>query len=195
MPETALNGGWAAEEGERAASDTRGDPVERAVRDHARLVYRVAHAVLRNRQDAEDATQEVFLKVLRLRRDLEGVRDARTWLARIAFRVALDRRPRRRHLSLDDSALSADVASLGAGGAGADELASSRQVQALLEASVAALPEELRAVVQLSTLEELSSPEVAGLLGIPEGTVRTRLMRARLALREALSAALGARHA
>ena len=68
----------------------------------ARLVYRVAWAILRNHHDAEDVTQEVFLRVLRLRRELEGVRDPKTWLARIAYRVALDRRPRAVQVSLDD---------------------------------------------------------------------------------------------
>lgn len=189
-----MSGEWASGDDRPAEADSPDAAVERAVRDHARLVYRIAHAVLRNPQDAEDATQEVFLKVLRLRRGLDGVRDARTWLARIAFRVAVDRRPRRGHLSLHDAALDADLAALRSAGAGADELAASRQVQALLEERIAALPADLRSVLQLSTLGELSSPEVASLLGIPEGTVRTRLMRARQLLRKALSAALGSRH-
>ena len=154
----------------------------------------MAEAILRDHHDAEDVTQEVFLRVLRLRREMEGVKSPKTWLARIAFRVALDRRPRRGRLSLDDESLAADVASLRAAGAGADELAASKQVQELLGRAVAALPPDLRHAVQLSTLEELNSAEISALLGIPEGTVRTRLMRARALLREALAPALGARH-
>ncbi len=168
--------------------------VERAAREHSRLVYRVAWAILRNHHDAEDVTQEVFLRVLKLRRELEGVRDPKTWLARIAFRVALDRRPRTVQVSLDDEVVAPDAASLRAAGAGADELAASSQVQALLGRAISALPPDLRSAVQLSTLEELNSAEVSALLGIPQGTVRTRLMRARALLREALSPALGVRH-
>lgn len=178
-----------------AADAAEGDSaVERAAREHSRLVYKVAWAILRNHHDAEDVTQECFLRVLRLRRELEGVRDPKTWLARIAYRVALDRRPRAAQVSLDEEVAAPDVAALRAAGAGADELAASSQVQALLGRAISALPPDLRHAVQLSTLEELNSAEISTLLGVPEGTVRTRLMRARGLLREALSPALGARH-
>ena len=191
---TILSEGWTSP-GPVPAEELAGDPViERAVREHSRLVYRVAWAVLRNHHDAEDVTQEVFLRVLRLRRELEGVRSPITWLARIAFRVALDRRPSRARVSIDDEVLAPDVASLRASGAGPDELAASGQIQALLEKAIASLPDDLRLAVQLSTLEELNSSEIAVLLGIPDGTVRTRLMRARGLLRQTLAPALGASH-
>ena len=190
--ETAVSEGWTL----RDAGEAAGDAVlERAVRDHSRVVYRVAYAILRNHHDAEDATQEAFLRVLRLRRELEGVRDAKTWLARVAYRVAVDRRPRAGHVSLDDETTPSGATVLAAPGEAVDEAAASRQVRALLSRAIAALPADLRHAVQLSTLEELSSSEVAALLGIPEGTVRTRLMRARRLLKEALSPVLGVRHA
>lgn len=189
LREDLLSGSWVASETRPAAAGD--EAVEQAVREYGRLVYSVAYAVLRNPQDAEDAAQEAFLRVLRLKRDLEGVRSPRTWLARIAFRVALDRRPRTLTVSLDDDGT---VESLRDPSAGVDELAASRQVQALLEREIAALPAGLRHAVQLSALEELSSSEIANVLGIPEGTVRTRLMRARRLLRDALSAALGRSH-
>jgi RNA polymerase sigma-70 factor (ECF subfamily) len=191
---TILSEGWASRGTTRADGNVADAAVERAVREHSRLVYRVAFAVLRNHHDAEDVTQEVFLRVLRLRRELDGVKSPKTWLSRIAFRVALDRRPRRPQLSLDDEASGAAVAPLHASGAGADELASSSQIQALLGKAIAGLPDDLRHVVQLSTVEELNSAEIATLLDVPEGTVRTRLMRARKALREALTPILGAHH-
>ena len=161
--------------------------MERAVREHAGLVYRVARAVLRNHHDAEDAAQEVFLRVLRLRRGLEGVENTETWFARVAFRVALDRRARPGLLSLED----ARAEGLKSGEAAADDVAADRQVRALVAEKVAALPGDLRHAVRLSTVADLSSPEIAELLGIPEGTVRTRLMRARRILRLSLAAALG----
>lgn len=175
---------------ESRSPDGADEIVERAVREHAALVYRVARAVLRDHHDAEDAAQEVFLRVLRLRRGLEGVRNERTWLARVAFRVALDRRARPRHVSLDDAAASRAVETLPAPEAAADEVAAGRQVRALVAEKVAALPGDLRHAVKLSTVAGLTSPEIAEVLGIPEGTVRTRLMRARRMLRVALAAAL-----
>jgi len=64
------------------------DALEMAVREHAQLVYRVAYSVLRNHHDAEDATQETFMRVVRYKRKLEGIQDSRTWLARIAWRCS-----------------------------------------------------------------------------------------------------------
>ena len=163
------------------------EAMERAVREHAALVYRVARAVLRDHHDAEDAAQEVFLRVLRLRRGLQGVENTRTWLARIAFRVALDRRRRPGLLSLDD--------------AGADGLRRPMPRRTTLPRTGRCAPSwrrrwpsfraDLRHAVRLSTVADLSSPEIARVLGIPEGTVRTRLMRARRILRVALAAAVG----
>ena len=75
------------------------------VREHSRLVYRIAYAVLRSHHDAEDATQETFMRVLRYNSKLAEVNDPKTWLARIAWRVALDRskqRGRASEVSLDD---------------------------------------------------------------------------------------------
>src|SRR2546430_369780 len=66
------------------------DVLEAMVREHARLVFRVAYSVLRNHHDAEDATQETFVRVLRYGRKLGEMRDPKTWLARIAWRGAVD---------------------------------------------------------------------------------------------------------
>ncbi len=66
--------------------------LEMAVREHARLVYRIAYSVLRNPADAEDATQEVFLRALRYEKKIARILDQKAWLARIAWRVAVERR-------------------------------------------------------------------------------------------------------
>ena len=79
--------------------------LEALVRQHSRLVYRIAYAVLRRHHDAEDATQETFMRVLRYSSKLAAVEDPKTWLARIAWRVAVDRskqRGRKREIPLDD---------------------------------------------------------------------------------------------
>jgi RNA polymerase sigma factor (sigma-70 family) len=75
-----------------ASDQELGHKLEAVVRQHARLVYQVAYLLLRNHHDAEDAPQETFLRVWRYRKRLPEARDLKAWLARIAWRVALDRR-------------------------------------------------------------------------------------------------------
>src|SRR5580693_7127858 len=75
-----------------ALAQQEDDLLETAVREHARLVYRIAYSVLRNPADAEDATQEIFLRVLRYGKKMSGIDDQKAWLARIAWRVAVERR-------------------------------------------------------------------------------------------------------
>src|SRR2546429_8914693 len=66
--------------------------IEAAVREHAQLVFRICYAVVRNHHDAEDATQEVFLRVWRNASRLEEIEDLRSWIARIAWNVSIDRK-------------------------------------------------------------------------------------------------------
>lgn len=162
--------------------------LEEAVLAHSRLVFRVAYSVLRSREDAEDATQEVFLRVLRFRTRLPEVRDQPAWLARIAWRVATDRVGRRLTVPIDDDGPGPRLQS---GEASAEEAAAASQARRLLERAVAGLPASLRQPLVLSTVEELTSAQVGAVLGLPEGTVRTRLMRARRRLKETLARHLG----
>jgi RNA polymerase sigma-70 factor (ECF subfamily) len=166
--------------------------LELAVRQHARLVYRVAYSVLRNHHDAEDATQETFVRVLRYRRKLAGVRDPRTWLARIAWRVAVERRPRRSEIALDDVAEA--VEKVRASVAGADDMVMSAEMKNFLQALIAALPAKLRDPLTLSTVEEMSPTDIAEVLGLKEAAVRSRLFRARQILREKLTSLLEGKH-
>lgn len=166
------------------------DALEAAVREHARLLYRVAYSVLRNHHDAEDATQEAFVKVLRYGQKLTRVRDPRTWLARIAWRVAIDRRKKRPELALDDVSVCELPSSLIA----ADQMAINSEITALLERLIVALPRQLRDAVLLATVEEMSPADMAEVLEIPESAVRSRLFRAREILREKLSAILAKKH-
>ena len=158
------------------------------VREHSRLVYRIAYAVLRRHHDAEDATQETFLRVLRYQSKLAAVEDPKTWLARIAWRVAVDRgkqHGRTREIPLDDpDKPSAEVAS---SETPADETVHGIQVGAALERLIAALPGKLRESLILSTIEEMSPREVAVTLGINEAAVRSRVFRARQILKEKLA--------
>jgi len=168
------------------------DELEALVREHASLVYRVAYAALRNRAEAEDAAQETFVRVLRHRQQLPQVRDQRAWLARIAWRVALDRRRRAPEVPLEEAARA--VRELRAAGASAEQLAADAQMLALLERLIASLPRDLREALTLSTVEEMSAAEVAAALDIPEASVRTRVYRARQLLREKLAGVLEGKH-
>lgn len=167
---------------------TNEDALEAAVREHARLVYRIAYSVSRNHHDAEDATQETFMRVLRYRRKLEGLDDPKTWIARIAWRVAVEHAKKRPVVSMSDKGAVDAVAELRASGETAEEAAANNQMSLILELLIAALPEPLRDAMRLSTVQELSPAEIAEVLGTSEASVRSRLFRARQILKEKLKA-------
>ena len=161
--------------------------LEGMVREHARMVYRIAYAVLRRHHDAEDATQETFMRVLRYHSRLAAVENTKTWLARIAWRVAVGRSKRHarmQEIPLEDPEKPLEVA---ASNTPADETVNAAQISARLEKLIAALPSKLREPLMLSTLEEMSPREVAVTLGINEAAVRSRVFRARQILKEKLT--------
>jgi RNA polymerase sigma-70 factor (ECF subfamily) len=184
--EAILSG--AATAGSSEFERSRGATLEGLVREHSRLVYRIAYAVLRRHHDAEDATQETFLRVLRYSSKLAAVEDPKTWLARIAWRVAVDRSKRRswqREIPLEDP--EKPIAEVASADAPADQTLHGAQVSAVLEKLISALPEKLRQPLILSTIEEMSPREVAATLGINEAAVRSRVFRARQILKEKLA--------
>jgi RNA polymerase sigma-70 factor, ECF subfamily len=171
--------------------------VETLVADYSRMVFRIAYSILRNHHDAEDATQECFLRVWRHKERLQGVQNAKTWLARIAWTTALDkRRSGRKMLSLDDGDPGTELLdSLSDSTPAADEQLVERQKQQLLQRLIGGLPDDLGQTLELSTVQELNSTEIAEVMKIPEGSVRTRLFRARKQLKEKLAVLLeGKRH-
>jgi RNA polymerase sigma-70 factor (ECF subfamily) len=148
------------------------------VSQYAGTLYRVAYSVLRNSADAEDAVQEAFVRVLRHRDSLAEVRDQRVWLIRIVWNVVLDRKRRMKtRPETDDVAELARV--LPAGGLTAEERVAAAQHHARVLACVEQLPAKERQVLMLSAFEELTSVEIAAVLGITESSVRSRLFRAR----------------
>jgi len=169
--------------------------VETLVASYARMVFRIAYSVLRNHHDAEDAAQECFLRVLKHRERLHKIRNPKTWLARVAWTAALDKRRAARSMaSLQDDALGEPIMDTLADPApSADEQLARRQMQRLLERLIAGLPDALRLPLELSTVQELNSAEIGEVMDIPEASVRTRLYRARTQLKEKLAAALEAK--
>jgi RNA polymerase sigma-70 factor, ECF subfamily len=155
------------------------------VDQYASTLYRVAFSVLRNQQDAEDAVQEAFLRVLRHRETLGEIRDHRVWLVRIVWNIVLDRKRRAKtRPETDDIADLARV--LPAMGLSAEQRASALQHHARVLGCVEKLPAREREVMLLSAFEELSSVEIAAVLGVTESSVRSRLFRARNLLAELL---------
>jgi RNA polymerase sigma-70 factor (ECF subfamily) len=159
----------------------RDERFEEMVERQARFMFQVAFGLLRNRQDAEDAVQEAFLKLYRGEAWLR-MENEKGFLARTVWRVALDHLPK--------AARMVDVAEmqLAAGGDSPEQSAVGGDERAVLKRLIDGLPEELRQPLVLSSVEEMTSREVAEAMGIPEGTVRTRMMRARTELRRRFAA-------
>lgn len=154
------------------------------VQRQSRFAFRVAYAVLLNAHDAEDAVQETFMKLYR-NGGWQKAENERAFLARAAWRVAVDHR-RSAHTAetVTDAEPQVDPASAQPG---PEQALVAANQHALVHAMIDALPEELRLPLVLSASEEFNSREIARILGIPEGTVRTRLQRARHVLREKLA--------
>ncbi len=154
------------------------------VQRQSRFVFRVAYAVLLNAHDAEDAVQETFLKLYR-KNGWQKAENEKAFLARVTWRVAVDRRRVAGPVeSIRNSDANIDPAS---SQPGPEQTAVAANQHALVHAMIDALPEELRLPLVLSAWEELNSREIAAILHIPEGTVRTRLQRARQTLRQRLA--------
>lgn len=158
---------------------TRADEFTALVRRQSRFVFRVAYSILRNVQDSDDVVQETFLKLYRSRA-WERMADEKAFLARVAWRTALNQlrqAPRNRPGGMTAS-----------GSQDPEQAAIASDWNAAVCRLIDALPEELRQPLALASLEELNSREIAKVMGIPEGTVRTRLMRARQILKQKLNA-------
>ena len=147
------------------------------VERQARFVFRVAYSVLRNTHGAEDVVQETFLRLYRTG-GWDAAVNERAYLARVAWRIAVDHLRRQRHEPL--------CPDWPAGGESPEGAAVAADWNAAIHRLVDALPEELRLPLALSTVEELTSAQIARVMRIPQGTVRTRLMRARQMLRQKL---------
>lgn len=163
---------------------------EARLADSSRLAFRVAFSVLRQREDAEDVAQEAFAKAYRSFNRLRDRERFRAWLVRTTWRTALDRqRANRRRLARE---IPADIDERERAGTTEACAATGDALEAIeragrLWAAIEALPEKLRLVIVLAAIEGHDLKEVASLLGVPEGTVKSRLFLGRRRLREQLS--------
>jgi len=168
------------------SAEDAGVAIAALVDEYSGTLYRVAYSVLRNAADAEDAVQETYLRVLRHRNALGEIRDPRVWLVRIVWNVVLDRKRRAKTRPETDDI--ADLARmLPASGLSAEERVASAQHHENVLRAVSKLPEKEQRVLILSAFEELTSVEIAQILGTTESTIRSRLFRARNLLSNLLS--------
>lgn len=163
----------------------------RLVELHQKRVFRVAYSILRSWEDAEDAVQDIFVKAFEHLRGFQGKSSFATWITRIAVNESLMQVRRRRHktVSLDEPVqqsereVTFDVADLGLN---PEQLANQGELRAILAKALDELCPALRLVFVLRDMEGLSTEETAEVIGIRVPAVKTRLLRARLALRAKL---------
>ena len=155
------------------------------VERHSERVYRLAYRLTGNRPDAEDLTQDVFVRVFRsLDRYRPGTFEG--WLHRITTNLFLDKVRRRQRIRFD--ALSDERAARLVSSSAAPEVAyADRTFDADIELALGELPPEFRVAVVLCDVEGLTYDEIAEITGAKLGTVRSRIHRGRALLREALT--------
>ncbi|GAB3305234.1 RNA polymerase sigma factor SigE [Epidermidibacterium keratini] len=154
------------------------------VREHSARVYRLAYRLSGNQHDAEDLTQETFIRVFRSLASFQpGTFEG--WMHRITTNLFLDMARRRSRIRFDH--LSDEAERLP--GTHADPVAvfDANHMDSDIQAALADLPPDFRAAVVLCDIEGLSYEEIASTLGIKLGTVRSRIHRGRVQLREALA--------
>ena len=161
---------------------------ELLMRRHNRRVFRAIRAILKDGDEAEDAMQQAYVSAFTHIADFGGRARFSTWLVRIAVHEALARlRRAKRVTSFDEDDPEEEWM---ATTRSPEDAASDVELRALLDEAVDALPVGFRTVFVMRAVEEMSSPDTAEALGIPEETVRTRLHRARGMLREHLATKL-----
>jgi RNA polymerase sigma-70 factor (ECF subfamily) len=161
------------------------------VKRHEKRVYRTLMGITGVREDAEDATQSAFLKAYLHLADFQGASRFSTWLLRIAINEGLERlRRRKQTVSIDDDQDDNEhfrPREFRDWRDNPEEKYTKAEIRELVEREVMKLPFKYRVVVMLRDLEEQSTEETATALDLEISTVKTRLLRGRLMLREALA--------
>ncbi|MGD0990876.1 MAG: sigma-70 family RNA polymerase sigma factor [Gemmatimonadales bacterium] len=157
---------------------------------HLDAVYRYAYALTRERSEAEDLTQDTFLQALRHWDQFRPGTNARAWLFTICRNLFLRQRERRsREEPMEAAALDGIAAAAQAAAAPSDAgraLFDAPELGDVIRRELDKLPAEYREVVELSDLQDQSYADIAQVLGVPLGTVKSRLFRGRRLLQEAL---------
>lgn len=159
---------------------------EDLVRQHARQVYGLCFRFTNSTQEAQDLTQEVFLRVFKTIKSFRSAEGSfHTWLARVTRNLLIDHYRRTRQERVTDSIEEQLPMLEGAGGAASarpDQALAGREADEILRATLQKLSPDLREAVILRDLQEMEYREIAEVLGIPEGTVKSRINRGRAEL-------------
>jgi RNA polymerase sigma-70 factor, ECF subfamily len=166
----------------RTEADRHEAGFSRYVAENQRRVFQIAYGVLGNSADAEEVAQEVFLRAYQKSQSLRDAEKFRAWVNRIAFRLALNRQRGQRRRLIRDTAWHASTVETLDGAKSAED----RLLVEKLRSHIEDLPRKLRQVLQLSLVEDMDATDVGAVLGIPSGTVRSRLHAARKLLLEAM---------
>jgi RNA polymerase sigma-70 factor (ECF subfamily) len=180
MKEQALSwfaAGWLEADGVEDAPS-----IAELVRAHSGVLFRVAYSVVRHRDEAEDVVQETFLRAVQRRRTLGEIAAVRSWLIRIAWNLAVDRRRRARTDQMEPEFAAQLMAQAPAA---EDALDAGRRMVRVL-AAMDTLPKSEKQVLLLCAIDELSHREIAAAMGKSEASVRGLLFRARARLRQML---------
>ncbi len=159
-----------------------GDQVawEQIVRRHWRKVFNVAYKFVGSHEQAEDLTQEIFLKIFRSLATFDRRANFQTWLVSVSRNLCIDHyRSVRKERQTIDRDVAADDLAPAAATASPLAVLENRDLAATLRQALQALPPSLRTAVLLRDLQELSYLEIAERLGLPEGTVKSRINRGR----------------
>lgn len=153
------------------------------VRQYRRRVYSVAYKFTGNHEEAEDLTQDIFIKVFRALHTFDRRANFQTWLISVSRNMCIDHyRSVRKERETINRDINADDLMPVADGPAADALLEQQGQAALLRRALAALPEPLKAAVTLRDLQDLSYHDIARRLQVPEGTVKSRINRGRAEL-------------
>jgi RNA polymerase sigma-70 factor (ECF subfamily) len=176
---------------ERCRSGDR-EAFDELVRRYERQAYNLAYRLSGNYDDASDVVVEAFVRVFQGLHTFRGEAHFGTWLHRVVVNTFLDMRKRSKgrqnvsleeQLELDGDTLTRQIEDTAPG---PEELVEKEEREEVLQRAIAQLPPERRILIVLYHFENLSYEEIAQMLNLPVGTVKSRLNRARLALRELL---------
>jgi len=161
----------------------RGEAFGTLVERYDRAVYHLAYRTLRDSEEARDVAQEAFFKAFRSLRTFRPGAKFSTWIFSITYHACCDRLTRRKRYSNEELPERADS------GAGPEQQAIAGDEARRLRAAIAQLPEKYRSVITLYHLQGRQYDEIAQVLEIPIGTVKTHLFRAKEQLRRTLNKA------
>jgi RNA polymerase sigma-70 factor, ECF subfamily len=175
---------------ERARAGQPG-ALEELLERHQAQVYRFGMGMCRDPEDAKDVLQDTLLSVARNVKDFRGGSSISTWLYSIARSFCVKKRRRSKFAPTEAAPLEGDAERVADPGAPADEALASKEVEQALHAAISSLEPMYREVLLLRDVEGLTAPEVAQVTGATVQAVKSRLHRARLAVRERIAPLLG----